>query len=735
MKRCRCLSSLALLIILCGLVGLTYGERNKLPDGFVLEPVLKGFDRPSAMVTADDGTVYVAERFSGKVFAVVGGKLVSTPAITVSVASGTDEGLLDLAYLREGQQGWLYLFYTEQSSGTNKVVRYPVAGAAAGSPSTVIDLGPASGHERPGGGLAIGTDGKLYVSVGDMGDGPEAQNDSSNLGKVLRLEPDGAIPSDNPDPASPVFAKGFRDGIGLAAYSETGTVYLTDRGPATGYDELNAVTASGNYGWDAHSGPGGGGGYTDPIDSRSPLVGPTRPGIFSGGVFPATGSDGQDNDHDGSFDERDENYADTAFYGCYDTDDVIRSPLTGDDLDGADPAHTFFDADIEVDGTPDTECPPAWSEIEEGHEGLLYGLADDATGSLDGIYRFVPEKPGAREVSAPGSIFPVTAEKSGGDITLYWENTGREAWVGETLGASQPAEKFTIWEGTLPITGNYSHKVKATTDGGAVNDGLLSASITPANGDTYYLLSAQADNLEGTLGMNAEATPAERPGKAIHDYCNEIGWYDNERGDAQKETECNGLDDDGDGSIDESCPGRCGPDFVSPSGGEARLLDQYGNYWTLHDFRGMVVHMDLSALDCYYCQQQASEFRDLFDEYRGRGFVTITALMNSYHDDSAIPPEQCAAKLQEWIDDWAPGADDYILCAVDDDGNGVADVWEQYGEHLYLAYGLFWSRCTGTPTNFYFDQGMVNYETFCGKTDISDTRATILEKLPAEHCE
>ena len=148
-----------------------------------------------------------------------------------------------------------------------------------------------------------------------------------------------------------------------------------------------------------------------------------------------------------------------------------------------------------------------------------------------------------------------------------------------------------------------------------------------------------------------------------------------------------------------------------------------------------MIHLDISALDCIYCREQAPEFRDLYDEFRGRGFVTITALMNSYHDASVIPPNDCASQLQWWIDNFAPGADDYILCAADDDGDGVADIWEQYASFSYLAYGLFWDRCNGTPVNHYFDQGMVNYESFCGKTGIATTRSTILQKLRGERCE
>lgn len=706
-------------------MGLAAAKDSKLPPSFVLQPILTGLDRPSAMVVTGDGRIFVAERYTGNVRLVRQGKLVPDPVVTVSVPAAadpeTDEGLLDIAFDPAGpDDGYLYLFYTDAATGDNKIVRYTLLGDSAGSPFVVKNLGSSLNHDRIGGGLAMGSDGLLYIGVGDMGSPGEAQNPGSDLGKVLQITGSGSVR----------FAMGFRDGVGLAAHPDVSTLYLTDRGPDAEYDELNAVASGNNHGWPTYIGPFGSGADTLPINWHQPIVGIRGLSAYTGTHFPDGSGDGTDNDMDGTLDESDESYRDSVFYSCYDSNDIVRSVLTGVDLDAQDSAHKFFDPTMEWDGSPDTGCPPNWIDVAEGGDGMLYVLADDSDGTADqsGLYRIVYDRPGPREVSPPGSALPLTVEKDGSNLALYWENLGREAWIGNTTGASQPAEFYTLWEGSLPITGGaYSHTVKATTNGTAVNEGLLSQPVTPDSGNTYYLASHQGANLEGTLGKRTGSL--ERPGKLLQDYCHEIGWFDNERGDSLKETSCDGLDNDGDGSTDESCPGRCGPDFVDGTGAPARLLGQNGTYWTLWDFRGQVLHLDISALNCGYCKLQAPVYSELYDENAGRGFNTITVLMESYSTRAAIPPEDCDMQIQWWIDNFAPDTDHPVLCAADDDGDSVSDIYEQYGELLQPGSG----RCTGTPMNFYFDQGMVMYDFVCGKYR-GDCDGGYCVKKPATKC-
>jgi glucose/arabinose dehydrogenase len=105
-----------------------------------------------------------------------------------------------------------------------------------------------------GGRVKFGPDGKLYWTVGDAGNADSAQDVSSLNGKVLRLNPDGTTPADNPFPGSLVYSYGHRNPQGLAWQAGTGRFYETEHGPSggsqgVGQDEVNYIEPGANYGW------------------------------------------------------------------------------------------------------------------------------------------------------------------------------------------------------------------------------------------------------------------------------------------------------------------------------------------------------------------------------------------------------------------------------------------------------------------------------------------------------
>jgi len=217
------------------------------------------------MAVADD-TVFVSERDTARIVEVPTDGDPSDVGTVEGVVHSDEGGLLGLAV---NGDDWLYVYST--ASDGNRVQRYPLTGTTGshrlGEPEVVIDGMPAGTHHN-GGRIAFGPDGMLYIANGDTSDEPASQNPDSLAGKILRIEPDGGIPSDNPDPESPVYSLGHRNVQGFA-WAEDGTMFASEFG-RNYRDELNIIEPGGNYGWPYVEGTGGeGDGFIDPVQTWS----------------------------------------------------------------------------------------------------------------------------------------------------------------------------------------------------------------------------------------------------------------------------------------------------------------------------------------------------------------------------------------------------------------------------------------------------------------------------------
>jgi glucose/arabinose dehydrogenase len=103
----------------------------------------------------------------------------------------------------------------------------------------------------------------LYASTGDAGTSSRSQDLRSLGGKILRMTPDGRVPTDNPFSGSYVYSYGHRNVQGLA-WTADGTLYASEFGQNT-WDELNVIKAGGNYGWPVVEGKAGNPNYIDPV--------------------------------------------------------------------------------------------------------------------------------------------------------------------------------------------------------------------------------------------------------------------------------------------------------------------------------------------------------------------------------------------------------------------------------------------------------------------------------------
>lgn len=168
------------------------------------------------------------------------------------VRETSEGGLMGLALhpLFE-QNNHIYVVATIEIDGalSNQVLRYTLENDAVTNKTVIIDSIPA-GAVHDGGRIAFGPDNKLYVTTGDAGKQDTAQDTASLAGKILRVNDDGSIPSDNPF-GNAVWSYGHRNPQGIAWDSER-RLWSSEHGPsgaATGNDEINLIEKGANYGW------------------------------------------------------------------------------------------------------------------------------------------------------------------------------------------------------------------------------------------------------------------------------------------------------------------------------------------------------------------------------------------------------------------------------------------------------------------------------------------------------
>ncbi|MFD2934081.1 PQQ-dependent sugar dehydrogenase [Spirosoma flavum] len=233
---------------------------QSFPSNFAGVQVATGLD-PVGMDVAPDGRVFIAEK-NGKVRIVKNGTLLSTPFVAIpNVDNFNERGLLKVVLDPNfNANNFLYVYYTYKASGSsvsnNRVSRFTANGdvAVAGSERVLIDIDPlGSVGYHNGGGLAIKED-KLFISVGENTVAANAQSLTTLKGKVLRLNLDGSIPTDNPFYTTAtgtnraIWALGFRNPFRLATQPGTGKLFINDVGNSS-WEEINEGVAGKNYGW------------------------------------------------------------------------------------------------------------------------------------------------------------------------------------------------------------------------------------------------------------------------------------------------------------------------------------------------------------------------------------------------------------------------------------------------------------------------------------------------------
>jgi glucose/arabinose dehydrogenase/PKD repeat protein len=412
-----------------------------VPTGYIEETVTT-VDRPVAMAFLPDGRLLIGSQGTAasgqaKIYVYKNGALLEEPYTTVLdvYIGGSETGLLGIAVDPNfATNGFVYVFIT--LSSTDQVVRRftTVGDVAVSSVDLITDL-PTQGTNHNGGGLLI-HENRLYVSVGENGTPDAAQLTNNRLGKVLRFNLDGTIPTDNPfGPGNPVWSYGLRNPFRLAARPGTGQIFASENGPA-GYDEVNRIVRGGNYGWPLYVG------YTTDPAMVSPIwssglesgIVPTDLLFYQGAAMPE--------------------FQGQLFIAGWSSDTVYRATLdaSGDVMiGGLVPFVTGVDQPVDLEIAPDGSL---WYCTRPGQIRRVYRVSTSNVPPTASFTRTPASGPPPLVVHVNGS----TSSDSDGSIANYhWEwGDGTPPRSGPTRISAghnyRTAGTFTI---TLTVTDNH----------------------------------------------------------------------------------------------------------------------------------------------------------------------------------------------------------------------------------------------------------------------------------------
>ena len=220
-------------------------------SGCGISSIVENVESPSAIDISKDGRIFFAEKIGNIMMMTVNnGKLANHLILNIRAAQLGEEGLLGLALspnFIENHLMYAYFTYTNGNKIYNRVLMLKEIADKVVDSKVIIDAIPAAEFNN-GGRIKFGPDNKLYVATGDAMTSNLAQDLNSLAGKILRINPDGTIPRNNPLPGSPVYAYGFQNVLGLAWHPKTNILYALDDS-RSGNDEINIIKPGGNYGW------------------------------------------------------------------------------------------------------------------------------------------------------------------------------------------------------------------------------------------------------------------------------------------------------------------------------------------------------------------------------------------------------------------------------------------------------------------------------------------------------
>jgi glucose/arabinose dehydrogenase len=261
------------------------------PAGFSRVLVANGLSAPTAMAFAPDGRIFVAQQ-NGTIRIIKNGSLLPTPFLQLTVNTAGERGLIGIALDPNfSSNQFVYLYYTVPDQSRNRISRFTGNGdvAVPGSEVVVLNLDPITAVIHNGGAMHF-KNGLLYVAIGDNSNSANAQNLDSYHGKILRINPNGSVPSGNPfttgtEQRRRVWAYGVRNPFTFSVQPGTGRIFVNDVGNMV-WEEVNDATTGGlNFGWPSAEGNSTNPAYTNPVYAYPHASGDGNGCAITGGTF------------------------------------------------------------------------------------------------------------------------------------------------------------------------------------------------------------------------------------------------------------------------------------------------------------------------------------------------------------------------------------------------------------------------------------------------------------------
>jgi glucose/arabinose dehydrogenase len=282
-----------LLVAIFGVVGAA--SPADLPLGFVEEKVADGISGATGMAVARDGRIFVCEQ-TGALRVVKNGTMLEDPFLRLEVDSFWERGLIGVtSHPQFPEKPFVFVVYvTAKPYPHHRISRFTAEGDRAKPASELVLLEGDNQNEmagtikagHQGGGIHFDVGGKLYVAIGEQTAGAPSQRLDTLLGKMLRLNPEGGIPEDNPFFSATqgkyraIWALGLRNPFAFAVQARTGRIFINDVG-GSAWEEINEGKPGANYGWPTAEGYSTNSQYRNPIHAYRPTMGRS----ISGGVF------------------------------------------------------------------------------------------------------------------------------------------------------------------------------------------------------------------------------------------------------------------------------------------------------------------------------------------------------------------------------------------------------------------------------------------------------------------